>query len=496
MSMLPTKPHSGGTAAILRRLILSLGGLLAMSGCHLTPRYVRPQVTTAPAYKELEKDTGVVWQPAQPSDSAIRPPWWELFKDDELNTLEGQVDVSNQNIAIAAANYAAAVSIVRENRAQLFPSGSIGASFSNTRISANPAFHQLTGTGYTEYSLPVEASWEPDLWGKVRSSVRSGRFQAQADAATLESVRLAEHAQVALDYYLVRTQDSLAEVLDRTIRTDQDTFDLTQSLNSAGLTSDEALAAAEAQLHSAKTQRDAVAIVRAQYLHALAVLLARPAEDFSLAGRSLSGSAPEVPVGVPAQLLERRPDIAAAERNVAAANVQIGIARAAYFPILTLSGTAGFTSLTAADWLTWPSRAWAAGPSLVETVFDAGLRRATAQEYRSRYDAAVAAYRQTSLTAFQQVEDNLAALRILRYELEEQEAAVANAQRAFEESTTRYRSGLDPYLNVVESERTLLLYRQTLVSLRSQQLVATVQLIQSLGGGWNEHLLPGANRIP
>ncbi len=477
--------------------LVLLAGLSTISGCHISPKYTQPQIVAPPAYKELTGDeaTATTWQSAQPADASIRSQWWLAFKDDQLDLLEAQVDISNQNIAEAAANYATASAIVREARSQYFPVASLGASFTNNRVSVVPAINLQSGATYNEYSLPLEASWEPDLWGKVRNSVRAATFQAQSTAAVLESVRLAEHAQVAMDYYLARAQDSLAQVLDARIRDDLDTLEITRALYRAGLTTDEALSAAEAQLETLQAQRENVRIARAQYEHAIAVLLGKPAAVFSTPVAAFSGSAPEVPAGLPAKLLQRRPDIAAAERAVAAANAQIGLARAAYFPDVLLSGTVGLTAASAANWLTWPSRVWAVGPSVAETIFDAGLRRATVLEYRSRYNSALAAYRQTTLTAFQQIEDNLAALRVLKDEIQQQNAAVAAAQRVLNEAVTRYKSGLDPYLNVIQAEQALLSYQQDLVGLRSQQMSSTVQLIQALGGGWDTQQLPDKKSI-
>ncbi|HEV2576295.1 MAG TPA: efflux transporter outer membrane subunit [Acidobacteriaceae bacterium] len=470
---------------------LLLGTLLL--GCTVGPKYVPPTVQAPAAYKELspgEMVGGVRWGAANPADALTRGRWWESFTDQELNTLETEVVISNQNIAAAAANYATARAIVREVRSQYFPSLTAGASIGYSRSSVFPAANLTSGTTYAEYSLPVEASWEPDLWGRVRNSVHSAVFAAQADAATLANVRLTVQAQLAMDYYFVRTQDLLAKLLDDTVASDRQTLDLTQTLYRSGLTTDEAVSAAEAQLRSVQVQRESVRIARAQYEHAVAVLLGKAPADFSLSPAVAELIPPAVPVGVPSELLERRPDIAAAERTLAQANAQVGVAKSAYFPNVTLSGTAGFTGLSASDWFTWPSRIWALGPAITETIFDAGLRRATVQQYRSQYDAAIASYRQTTLTAFQQVEDSLVASHVLAGELEQQNQAIAAAQRAFDEATVRYRAGLDPYLNVIQAQQTLLNYQETAVQIRAQQMTAAVQLIQALGGGWKVQQLP------
>lgn len=492
MSTLETKARS----SVAGLLGLMLG--IALPGCQVGPKYTVPSIQAPSAYKEVSPEQlagGVRWSPASPADAMARGVWWEMFGDAQLNALETQIVVSNQNIAVAAANYAAARAIVRETRSQFFPSVTAGASISNSRLSVFPAINLSSGTTFTEYSLPLEASWEPDLWGRVRSSVHSAVFAAQADAATLADVRLAAQAQLAMDYYLVRAQDVLAKVIDDAVQSDQQTLELMQALYRSGLTTDEAVSAAEAQLRAAQAQRENVRIVRAQYEHAIAMLLGKAPADFSLPESSNALAPPQIPAGVPAELLQRRPDIAAAERTVAQANSQIGVAKSAYFPDVVLSGTAGFTGLTAADWFTWPSRAWAVGPEITETLFDAGLRKATVQQYRSQYAAVVASYRQTTLAAFQQVEDSLVASRVLQGELEQQTQAVAAAQRSFDEATVRYKAGLDPYLNVIQAQQTLLSYQESAVQTRSQQMTAAVQLIQALGGGWNVQQLPDARTI-
>ena len=466
-------------------------------GCQVGPRYVRPPVQAPPAYKEPAQGDGASaqWSAAIPADAAAKGRWWEIFDDSGLNDLETQVTISNQNIATAAANYSAARAIVREARSHYFPTLTAGASVNYSRASVFPVANISSGTTYTEYQAPVQASWEPDLWGMVRSSVHSSAYAAQADAAILENVRLAAQAQVAMDYYLLRGQDSLARVLSDAVTSDQQTLDVTRALYHAGLTTDEAVSAAEAQLSAVQAQRDNVNIARAQYEHAIATLLGKAPANLSIAPTTKETRPPNVPIGVPGDLLQRRPDIASSERAVAAANAEIGIAKSAYFPSVLLSATAGFTGLSAADWFTWQSRMWAVGPTIAETIFDAGLRRATVQQYRSQYDAAVASYRQTTLTAFQQVEDSLAASHTLTGELEKQAQAVVAAQRTFNEATVRYRAGLDPYLNVIQAQQTLLTYQEGEVEIRSQQMTATVQLIQALGGGWSDQQIPTAKDV-
>jgi len=473
-------------------------GLTMLTGCLVGPKYRPPPIQAPGAYKELAPADGVstvAWKPARPSDTIIRDKWWRIFGDPQLDALEDQVDISNQNIAAAVANYAAARALVRQARSQFSPTVTVGASFNSERLSVIPGTGATSGKTYREYSFPIEASWEPDLWGRVRNTARAAAYAAQASSADLQSVRLAAHAQLAANYFALRGQDSLKQVLDSTLTSSRDTLDITRGLYRAGLTTNEAVSAAEAQFNATQALEKNTGILRAQYEHAIAIVLGKTPAEIAIPPTSQDPIVPFTPPGVPARLLERRPDIAAAERGVAAANAQIDVARAAFFPDITLSASGGFTSFTAADWFTWPSRVWAVGPTLAETIFDAGLRRATVQQYRSRYEQAVATYRQTSLIAFQQVEDNLAADRILRSELLDQDAAIAAAQRGFDESQVRYRAGLDPYINVIQAQMSLLSYQQTAVNLHCQQMIAAVQLIEALGGGWDATQLPDVKSV-
>jgi NodT family efflux transporter outer membrane factor (OMF) lipoprotein len=505
------KPISRRTAlcniAARFSLAMSVACALYLTGCVVGPKYVRPSVETPSAYKEAvptEAAAPGIWKTAEPQDTAARGKWWEIFNDPQLNDLEEKAAISNQNIAAAAANFLTARALVREARSQFFPTVSTNPSVIRSRPSpgefgglhaGSSSSAGLTVTTFTDYSLPLDASWEPDLWGRVRNSVRANVFAAQASAADLGNVRLSEQAELAVDYYELRAQDSLKEVFDSTVTAYQDTLDLTRSLFRAGLGTDEAVAQAEAQLEAAKAQDTNLGVLRAQYEHAIAVLIGRPPSTFSLPVQSLRVVSPPIPVGIPSQLLERRPDIAAAERGVAQANAQIGVAKAAYFPSLLLSATGGFGTSSISDWLTWPSRFWSAGPTIAETIFDAGLRNATMMQYRATYDQTVANYRQTVLTAFQQVEDQLAAMRILAQDIQQQDAAVQAASRSLQEATVRYKAGLDPYLNVISAQTILLNDEQTAVNFRMQQMVATVQLIKALGGGWNAAQIPSAHEV-
>jgi NodT family efflux transporter outer membrane factor (OMF) lipoprotein len=468
--------------------------LLLLAGCSIGPKYVKPSTPAVPAYKELGASSVVVgdWKPAEPADRAARGKWWESFEDPELNRLEEKLTISNQNIAAAAANVQAARAMVREARAQYFPTLGANPNITNSRLST--AFGQSVGITYNTYSLPLQASWEPDLWGRVRKTVQSNAFAAQSAAADLENVRLSAQADLASDYYQLRAQDALQQVLDSTVGAYAESLGLTRNLYLAGLDSDEAVAQAESQLKATQAQDINVAVLRAQYEHAIAVLAGDPASTFSVPRHVIPANPPATPVGLPSQLLERRPDIAAAERLMAQANAQIGIAKTAYYPNITLSGSAGLQTVAIAKWLAWPSRVWSVGPSLAETIFDAGLRRATVQQYQAAYDQTVANYRQTVLTAFQQVEDNLAALRILAQVIDQQNEAIDAAGRNLAEAEVRYKAGLDPYLNVITAQTALLNDQQAAVNFREQQMVAAVGLIKALGGGWDASQIPSATR--
>jgi NodT family efflux transporter outer membrane factor (OMF) lipoprotein len=489
-------------------LLIALATILLLAmGCTIGPKYVRPPVQTPPAYKEISQAAAresESWRRSQPKDGTNRGKWWKVFNDPQLDELEGKASSSSQEIAAAADNFLAARALVREARSQYFPTVTANPSIMNSRPSpgqfgglraGSSSGIGLTVRSYTNYSLPFDASWEPDFWGRIRSSVRANIYAAQASAADLENVRLSVQAELAVDYYELRAQDSLKEVLDSTVNAYQDALNLTRTQYTAGLSSEEAVAQAEAQLKAAQAQDTNLGILRAQYEHAIAVLVGEPASTFSLPARSYPTNAPAIPVGIPSELLERRPDIAAAERAVAQANAQMGIARAAYFPNILLSATGGLGTASFTDWFTWPSRFWSVGPSLTETLFDAGLRKATVQQYGAAYDQTVANYRQTVLMAFQQVEDNLAALRILSQDIDQQDAAVQAATRSLHEADIRYKAGLDPYLNVISAQTILLNDQQTAVNFRMQQMVASVQLIKALGGGWNSAQLPAPDQI-
>ena len=478
---------------------LTLIALILFKGCDKAPKYATPTVATPPAYKELTPDTFKEtndWKFARPNDAVIRGKWWEMFNDPQLNSLEEQLHTANQNIAIADANFRAARALVKESRSQYFPTVTTSPSIIVSRQSAASTHSNVSpGRQSVNYTLPFDATWEPDFWGRIRNTVVASASEAQASAADLQNVRLSVEAELAFDYYQLRSLDTEKRLLDTTIAAYQQQLELTRVRFQTGIVSDEDVAQAETQLKTTEAQATDLGIARAQFEHAVAVLAGQPPAGFSLAAAPSGGQPPAIPVGLPSQLLERRPDIAAAERRVAESNAEIGITRAAFFPSLTLSATAGLESTSIASWFTWPARFFSLGPTLSQTLFDKGRRKAATEVARAQYDANVAGYRQTVLTAFQEVEDNLAALRILSRELDEQNDAVASSQRALSVATERYKSGIDSYLNVITAQTTLLSNQRTAVNLQMQQMTASVELIKALGGGWNQASLPTPKQL-
>jgi len=500
------------------RFLLAAAAVLSgvLTGCMVGPKY-HPPATQAPAtYKEspanapqkpaeplattaTDPTLGGLggWSVAQPQDASLRGKWWEIYGDPELNALEEQLNINNQNIRQFFENFMAARAIVRQARAQLFPTVSVAPSGSRSRSSSNVANSTGSGRGATStlIDLPAEASWVPDLWGKIRNTVRQAQYSAQVSAADLENERLTEQASLATFFFELRGQDALQQILDATVAADQKSLDFTRTQYQTGLTDQLAVVQALNTLQSAQSLATNLGVARAQYEHAIAVLIGKIASDFSIPAKPLLTTPPPIPVGLPSQLLERRPDIAAAERTMAATNAQIGIAYAAYYPTLTLSATGGFESSTWKHLLDWPSRVWSVGPSVSETVFDAGLRRATVHQYVATYNANLASYRQTVLAAFQQVEDALATLRILTQQIQQQHEAVESARVALDLETKRYVAGIDPYINVVLEQNTLLAAQQILAQIEIQRVTASVQLIEALGGGWNGSQLPTPQQV-
>jgi NodT family efflux transporter outer membrane factor (OMF) lipoprotein len=469
----------------MKRLYLLCFGLLA--GCNVGPKYVRPSAPAAPTYKEsapaaYSASVPGEWQPAQPQDAMLKGKWWEIFKEPELNALEDQLSIDNQNIAQFFQNFMAARAQVREARAGYYPT-----------VTANPAFTKSgTGNGSTagDYSLPVEASWAPDLFGRVRNTVREAQYAAQVSAADLENEKLVEQAALAEYYFELRGQDSLQDLYNRTVEADRKALELTRALVETGIDSEEAIAQADVTLKNAEAVAFGIAANRAAYEHAIAMLIGKPASEFSMQVKMLTTPVPAFPVGVPSQLLERRPDIAAAERTMASANALIGVEKAAYYPSLTLTGAAGLQSSAISKLFSLPGLFWSLGASATQILFDAGLRNATVAQYTATYNADVASYRQTVLTAFQQVEDYIATLRVTSGQIVRQDEAIKAAQKYLDIAMSRYETGLDPYLDVITAQTTLLSGQQTEVTLRVNEMLAAVQLIQALGGGWDVTQLP------
>jgi NodT family efflux transporter outer membrane factor (OMF) lipoprotein len=481
-----------------------LAVLVVLGGCTVGPPYHRPATDAPQAYKELTqaqfKDTDG-WKVAAPQDDRIRGKWWELFGDAQLNALEEQVNGANQTVAGAYASFMQARAMVKEAQAQYWPTLTVGVNATRSHSPLTNALPSATGANTSpgatvnDFSLPFDASWTPDLWGKVRNLVKGDIAAAQSSAALLANAQLTAQAELAVDYFQLRSQDALIALTNDTVTAYTESLEVTRAQYETGIGSDEAVIQAQVQLQTTQVQATNLGIERAQYQHAMAVLVGQSASTFTVPVQQSTVQPPAVPFGVPSQLLERRPDVASNERLMAQANAQIGVADAAYFPTLTLSASAGFESDSSATWLTWPSRFWSVGPSLSETIFDGGLRSATVAQFRAAYDQSVASYRQTVLTAFQQVEDNLASLRILSQEIAQQDLAVSLSQRYVTIATDRYKLGLDPYLDVITAQTSLFSNQQAAVTQRLQQLTASVQLIEALGGGWDSSQLPTSGDI-
>jgi NodT family efflux transporter outer membrane factor (OMF) lipoprotein len=463
----------GVTAALL---IATLSACTAVG-----PDYVRPTVITPDAYKEIDG-----WKVARPNDHAIRGKWWEMFNDPQLSALEEQVDISNQNLAQAEAQYRQARALVQEARANYYPTATIGfganRSSPSTTTGSGPASPRIT---VSNYSLPLDISWEIDVWGRIRRTVESAQATAQASAADLEGARLSAHAALAQDYFQLRTLDAEKQLLEETVVAFEKSLQLTKNQYASGVVSSLDVLQAETQLKTTQAQLVNLGVLRAQLEHAIAVLIGKPASDFSIPVTPLAGTPPEIPVGVPSELLERRPDIASAERNVAAANAEIGVAEAAFYPTVVLSASLGVESSSLGKLFSAASRFWSVGASISETVLDGGLRRAQTDFARAGYDATVATYRQTVLTAFQGVEDNLAALRVLQDEAAVQDEAVGAAGRTVFVTLNQYQAGTVSYLNVLTAQTTALSNELTAIQILGQRMNAAVLLVQALGGGWN-----------
>jgi NodT family efflux transporter outer membrane factor (OMF) lipoprotein len=461
---------------------------VVMSGCEVGPKYQRPSVPPPPpAYKEIGD-----WKPAEPSEQKLGGSWWEVFQDPQLNTLEQQISVSNQNLKAAEAQYRQARAQLRYYRADYFPTVTGGISGTRARVSQNkpPAGSILDGVTSNDFLLPLDLSYEVDVWGRVRRTVESFREQAQASAGDLAAVNLSLHASLAVFYFQARSLDAQEKLLNDTVTQYAQYLDLTRSRFEGGVASEVEVQQAQTQLETTRAEAVDVAVLRSQYEHAVATLIGQSASTFTLPPLPLTTAPPAIPAGIPSDLLERRPDFAAAERRVASANAQIGVAKAAYYPQINLTASGGFESGVITTLLSGPSILWSAGPSALMTVFDGGRRHAATDQAIAAHDFAVANYRGTVLSGFQQVEDNLSATRTLEQEAQVQDRAVVAAKKSLDLSTTRYKGGVTSYLEVITAQSAALADEVTAVNLLGRRMVATIQLVQALGGGWDSSSLP------
>ena len=485
---------------ILRSAVAVLA-LLIGSGCVVGPKYHPPAAptATAPNYKESPANfqDAQGWKVANPQEGMLRGKWWEVFKDPELNGLEDQLEINNQNIKLYFQNFMEARALVAQARSMYWPTVTTGPSWNRSKTSGTFTNSTYANVGQTStvVSFPVDVSWTPDFWGKIRNEVREEQYAAQVSAADLEVEKLTEESSLAQYYFEIRGQDALEQILQETVAADQKLLDLTQALYDTGIDDYYSVVAARTTLQSVQANLINVGVARAQYEHAIAVLLGKVATDFSIAKKPLLTTPPQIPVGIPSELLQRRPDVAAAERTLAEANAVIGIGYGAFFPQVTLSASGGFESSTFARWFDWPSRFWSIGPSISQTLFNGGLYRAELHQYQAVYNADVANYRQTVLTAFQQVEDYLSGVRIYYDEMQSQQAAVNSAQELLNLEVGRYETGIDPYLDVLTAQTTLLSDQETLVTVHIDVMVSAVQLVQALGGGWDATQLPTPSQV-
>ncbi len=460
---------------------------LQLTGCVVGPKYHQPAAPAPPAYKELGD-----WKPAQPNDQNLGGSWWTIFQDSQLDELETQVNVSNQNLKAAEAQFRQARAALRYYRADYYPTVTYGPSATRERISSRrpPSTSIFDGVTYNDYVLPFDVSYQADVWGRVRKNVESYREQAQASAADLATVNLSMHADLAVYYFQARSLDAEEQLLNSTVKEYQQALDLNESRFQGGIASEVEVEQAKTQLQTTQAAAIDVGVLRAQYEHAVAIIIGKPPAEFSLPPLPLTAPPPHVPVSVPSDLLERRPDIAAAERLVASANAQIGVAKSAYYPVISLAASGGFESSAITTLLNGSSGLWSVGLSAVGTIFDVGRRRALNDQARAAYDYQVAAYRESVLSGFQQVEDNLAAVRILENEAKVQDEAVVAAQRSLDLSVTRYKGGVTSYLEVITAQSAALSDEVTAVNILGRRMANTVLLIQALGGGWDRSSLP------
>jgi NodT family efflux transporter outer membrane factor (OMF) lipoprotein len=481
----PRKVIFSSSRKTAARVLVAIAAL-QLTGCVVGPKYHQPAVPAPPAYKEVGD-----WKPAEPNDQNLGGNWWTVFQDPQLDALELQVNVSNQNLKSAEAQFQQARAALRYNRADYYPTVTAGPSATRTRVSANaPTGSLLRGVTYNDFVFPFDVSYQADVWGRVRKTVESYREQAQASAADLATVNLSMHADLAVDYFQARSLDAQEQLLNTTVTQYEQALELNESRFQGGIASEVEVEQAKTILQTTRAQAIDVGVARAQFEHAVAILIGKPPAEFSLPPLPLTAPPPHIPVGVPSLLLERRPDIAAAERLVASANAQIGVAKSAYYPTISLGASGGFESSSITTLLNGPSGLWSFGLSAVGTVFDVGRRRALTDQARAAYDSQVANYRQTVLNGFQQVEDNLAAVRILENEAQVQDQAVVAAQRSLDLSITRYKGGVTSYLEVITAQNAALTDEVTAVNILGRRMANTVLLIQALGGGWDRSSLP------
>ena len=483
---------------------LGLGSALLavfVAGCRVGPPYhapAPPQIAAA-NYKEstVNFQDADGWKVANPSDAMIRGSWWEVFHEPELNTLEEQLNLNNESIKASFQQFMEARALIAEARAQYWPTITANPSWSRSRSSSNLTNSATANTGRTStiWSAPIDASWTPDFWGKIRNEVRTEQYSAQASAADLEVEKLTEQATLAETYFEIRGQDELQVILNQTVAADQKALDANQGAFEAGTGDQISMVEARATLQAAQASATAVGLLRAQYEHAIATLLGKVATDFSIPVKPMTYTPPAIPTGVPSLLVQRRPDIAAAERTLAAANATIGIGYGAFFPQITISASGGFESSTLKHLFEWPSRFWSIGPSASQVIFDGGLYRAELHQYEATYNADLANYRQTTLVAFQQVEDALVATRNYSQQILREQEAVESAQQYLDMEMQRYNTGVDPYIDVVTAQTTVLGNQESLNAMHINEMVSAVQLVQALGGGWDISQLPTPGQV-
>ena len=476
-------------SAVVRAAVAALCAVW-IEGCAVGPTYRRPPIVTPDGFKEPPPEG---WKEAQPNDAIARGRWWEVYGDPQLNALEEQVSISNQNVIAAMAQYREARDQVRIARSGLFPtvstSPSITASRTSGTLARNNVVNVATGS-VVDYSLPVDVSYQADVWGSIRRSAAASGAMAQASAADLENARLSYQAQLASLYFQLHGLDGDAALLQTALTLYQQSLQLTEDRFQVGVVSGADVSQAQAQLAGTRAQLIDISATRAQYEHAIAILIGKPPSQVSIPSAVLQTPPPPIPLTLPSALLERRPDVTSAERSVAAANEQIGIAKAAFFPSLLLSASGGLESTSFVDWLTWPSRFWTVGPQLAATIFDGGKRKAQMDLQEAAYDAAAAKYRQLVLTALQQVEDQLSALRILGQEADAQDQAVRAAQESLNIANDQYRAGTADYLQVITTQTVALQDQRAAIDILTRRLTSSVLLIEALGGGWDASQLP------